>query len=120
MKLSLGRQYWRALIDVRQAVRVFALAIVLSTTPGCGGGCPKPQVTNQQRSIWERQLAQRQLMPLEQGHSVLSVSSPPLSPRPLDIDVGATLVVALLVVALGRHKACPYDVGTAPGVGPEN
>ena len=60
------------------------------------------------------------VMYVRQGHSVLSVSSPPLSPRPLDIDVGATLVVALLVVALGRHKACPYDVGTAPGVGPEN
>jgi hypothetical protein len=29
-----------------------------------------------------------------------------------DHSVGATLVVALLVVALGRHKACPYSVGT--------
>lgn len=70
MKLSLGRQHWRALIDVRQAVRVFALAIVLSTTPSCGGGCPKPQVTNQQRSIWERQLAQCQLVPLEPQGSI--------------------------------------------------
>jgi hypothetical protein len=70
MKLSLGRQYWRALIDVHQAVRVFALAIVLSTTPGCRGGCPKPQVTNQQRSIWEHQLAQRQLVPLEPQASI--------------------------------------------------
>ena len=65
MKLSLGRQHWRAIVGVRQAVRVFALVIVLSIMPGCGGGCPKPQVTNQQRSIWESQLAQRQPMPLE-------------------------------------------------------
>ena len=40
--------------------------------------------------------------------------------KPGDIHVGMTLVVALLVVALGRHKACPYGVGTVPGAGPEN
>jgi hypothetical protein len=32
--------------------------------------------------------------------------------KPRDIHVGATLVVAL-----GRHKACPYSVGTTSGMG---
>jgi hypothetical protein len=36
--------------------------------------------------------------------------------KPGDIYVGATLVVALRVVALGRHKACPYGVGDAGDV----
>ena len=35
--------------------------------------------------------------------------------KPGDIHVGATLVVAL-----GRHQACPYGVGTVPGASTKN
>lgn len=70
MKLSRSTPNWGALLTGRQTVYVFALAIVISTTSGCSGGCPKPQVTDQQRSIWEQQLAQRQRLPLEPQRSM--------------------------------------------------